>query len=205
LGCVPAVSGYFRAVKAVCDRYGALLILDEVMSGMGRSGTLHAWQGEDVVPDLQTIGKGLGGGFLPIAGLLIGSRVVDTLFSGSGSFMHGHTYQGHPVICAAALEVQRQIRQENLTQNVAKMGKLLETKLKDRLSGHRHVGDIRGKGLFWGVSDKNMDRFNQLLMKHRLNLSRTRQPRNHLIQNLELVSVFTREVRYVIDCRESGI
>jgi adenosylmethionine-8-amino-7-oxononanoate aminotransferase len=140
-------------MKAVCERYGALLILDEVMSGMGRCGTLHAWQGEDVVPDLQTIGKGLGGGFLPIAGLLIGPRVVDTLFAGTGSFMHGHTYQGHPVVCAAALEVQRQIREDNLLQNVINMGLLLERRLKDRISSHRYVGDIRGKGLFWGVSD----------------------------------------------------
>jgi adenosylmethionine-8-amino-7-oxononanoate aminotransferase len=140
-------------MKTVCERYGALLILDEVMSGMGRCGTLHAWQGEDVVPDLQTIGKGLGGGYLPISGLLIGPHVVDTLFAGTGSFMHGHTYQGHPVVCAAALEVQRIIREEKLVSNVAKMGALLEKGLKQRLSGHRHVGDIRGKGLFWGVSN----------------------------------------------------
>jgi adenosylmethionine-8-amino-7-oxononanoate aminotransferase len=152
MGCVPAVPGYFKAMKAVCEKYGALFILDEVMSGMGRCGTLHAWQSEDVVPDLQTIGKGLGGGFLPIAGLLIGPRLVDALFAGTGSFMHGHTYQGHPVICASALEVQRQIREQDLVQNVANMGLLLEKRLNERLGKHIHVGDIRGKGLFWGVS-----------------------------------------------------
>jgi adenosylmethionine-8-amino-7-oxononanoate aminotransferase len=139
-------------MKAVCERYGALLIFDEVMSGMGRCGILHAWQDEGVVPDLQTIGKGLGGGFLPIAGMLIGSRVFETLDAGTGAFSHGHTYQGHPVVCSAALEVQRQIREENLVANVKHMGFLLEKLLKQRLAGHRYVGDIRGKGLFWGVS-----------------------------------------------------
>lgn len=151
LGCVPAVPGYFQAMKAVCDKYGALLIVDEVMSGMGRCGTLHAWQHEGVAPDLQTIGKGLGGGYAPVGGVLIGQRVADVLASGSGCFRHGQTYQGHPVACAAALAVQRVIRQENLLENVKTMGTLLEQELKSRLSSHPHVGDIRGRGLFWGV------------------------------------------------------
>jgi len=151
LGCVPAVPGYFKAMKAVCDKYGALLVFDEVMCGMGRSGTLHAWEQEDVVPDLQTIGKGLGGGYAAIAGVLVGEKVVRALEKGTGAFAHGQTYQGHPVACAAALEVQRIVREERLVENVAKMGALLERLLKHRLGGHPHVGDIRGKGLFWGV------------------------------------------------------
>ncbi|KAK1968952.1 aminotransferase class-III [Colletotrichum sublineola] len=151
LGCVPAVPGYFKAMKSVCDKYGALLILDEVMSGMGRSGTLHAWQQEDVVPDIQTIAKGLGGGYAPMAGMLINHRIVDALKNGSGTFMHGHTYQGHPVGCAAALEVQRIIREENLVSNVRKQGILLEELLRKHLGDHPYVGDIRGKGLFWGI------------------------------------------------------
>jgi adenosylmethionine-8-amino-7-oxononanoate aminotransferase len=152
LGCVPAVEGYFKAMRAICDKYGALLILDEVMSGMGRCGTLHAWQQEGIVPDLQTIGKGLGGGYAPIAGMLINSKVVNVLAKGTGAFSHGQTYQGHPLACAAALEVQRIVREEDLVANIAAMGKLLEKGLKTRLANHPHVGDIRGKGLFWGVS-----------------------------------------------------
>ena len=151
LGCVPAVPGYFKAMKAVCDKYGALLIFDEVMCGMGRSGTLHAWEQEGVVPDLQTIGKGLGGGYAAIAGVLVGQRVVHALEKGTGAFAHGQTYQGHPIACAAALEVQRIITEERLVENVAKLGARLERSLKDRLGGHPNVGDIRGKGLFWGV------------------------------------------------------
>jgi adenosylmethionine-8-amino-7-oxononanoate aminotransferase len=139
-------------MKAVCDKYGALLIFDEVMSGMGRSGTLHAWQQEGVVPDIQAIAKGLGGGYAPVAGILINPRVVDVLDKGTGAFMHGHTYQGHPIACAAALEVQRIVREEKLLDNVRAMGKLLEEGLKKRLGIHPNVGDIRGKGLFWGVS-----------------------------------------------------
>lgn len=151
MGCVPSVPGYFKAMKYVCDKYGALFILDEVMSGMGRCGTLHAWEEEDVVPDMQTIGKGLGGGYAPVAGLLIGERVVDALDKGTGSFRHGHTYQGHPVSSAAALAVQRVIQKYNLLDNVKAMGDLLQTELERRLLNHPHVGNIRGKGLFWGV------------------------------------------------------
>lgn len=83
LGCVPAVPGYFRAMQAVCKKYGALLIMDEVMSGMGRCGTYHTWQAEDVVPDIQTVGKGLGGGYQPVAGVLVQKNVVDTLAKGT--------------------------------------------------------------------------------------------------------------------------
>jgi adenosylmethionine-8-amino-7-oxononanoate aminotransferase len=139
-------------MKAVCDKHGALLIFDEIMSGMGRSGTLHAWEQEDVVPDIQTLGKGLGGGYAAVAGLLIKKRVVDVLEKGSGAFSHGQTYQGHPIACAAALEVQKVIREERLVENVQKMGVLMGQLLKKRLGGHQNVGDIRGKGLFWGVS-----------------------------------------------------
>lgn len=151
LGCVPAVKGYFRAMKEVCDKYGALLILDEVMCGMGRTGTLHAWEQEDVVPDIQTIGKGLAGGYAPVAGLLINKRVVDALDKGTGAFAHGQTYQGHPIACAAALEVLRVIDDENLLENVRRMGSLLESLLMDQVVGHPHVGNVRGRGLFWGI------------------------------------------------------
>jgi adenosylmethionine-8-amino-7-oxononanoate aminotransferase len=152
LGCVPSVAGYSRAIKAVCDKYGALLIFDEVMSGMGRTGTMHAWQQEEVVPDIQTIGKGLGAGYCPVAGLLIKHRIVRVLEKGSGTFSHGQTYQGHPIACAVALETQRVLKEEKLVENAREMGRLLERLLKERLSDHPNVGDIRGRGLFWGVS-----------------------------------------------------
>ncbi|THX65754.1 aminotransferase, class III [Aureobasidium pullulans] len=153
LGCVPAVKGYFKAVRTVCDKYGALLILDEVMCGMGRTGTMHAWQSPliDVTPDIQTIGKGLGGGYAPVAGVLISRKVTDTLFGGTGAFAHGQTYQGHPVSCRAALEVVRTINEEKLVDNVAAMGLKMEELLKQLVLPLPHVGDVRGKGLFWGI------------------------------------------------------
>ena len=151
LGCVPSVPGYLKAMRDVCHKHGALFILDEVMSGMGRCGTLHAWQDEDVVPDLQTIGKGLGGGYQPVAAVLISSRVVSILLNGSGQFIHGQTYQGMPVQAAAALEVQRIVREEGLVDNVKRQGLYLEKCLRSRLADHPNVGDIRGRGLFWGL------------------------------------------------------
>ncbi|KAJ5114299.1 hypothetical protein NUU61_000058 [Penicillium alfredii] len=151
LGCVPAVSGYFPAMKAVCEKYDALFILDEVMSGMGRCGTLHAWEQEGIVPDIQTIGKALGGGYAPVSGVLIGDSIVQTMDKGTGVFRHGQTYQGHPVSCAAALAVQKTIQEESLLANVRAMGAYLEKQLRQRLGAHPYVGDIRGKGLFWGI------------------------------------------------------
>jgi adenosylmethionine-8-amino-7-oxononanoate aminotransferase len=150
-GCVAALSGYFQRVRQICDRYGALLILDEVMCGMGRTGTMHAWEQEGITPDIQVIAKGLGGGYQPIGGILIADRIVQALADGSGGFLHGQTYQAHPVACAAALEVQRIIREDNLVANVQTMGHRLETALQERFGNHRHVGDIRGRGLFWAL------------------------------------------------------
>jgi adenosylmethionine-8-amino-7-oxononanoate aminotransferase len=151
LGCVTALPGYFEAVRKICDRHGALLILDEVMCGMGRTGTMHAWEQEDVAPDIQIVAKGLGGGYQPVGGILISGKVIATIRDGSGAFMHGHTYQAHPVASAAALAVQQVIREEKLLDNVVAMGALLEKRLIERLGNHRHVGDIRGRGLFWAV------------------------------------------------------
>ena len=150
-GCVTAPPGYFRRIREICDRHGALLILDEVMCGMGRTGTMHAWEQEGVVPDVQVIAKGLGGGYQPIGGILIAGGIIDAFRNGSGSFMHGHTYQAHPVACAAALAVQQVIREDNLVDNVRLMGERLMAGLTDRLGNHRHVGDIRGRGLFQAI------------------------------------------------------
>jgi adenosylmethionine-8-amino-7-oxononanoate aminotransferase len=150
-GCVTAPEGYFRAVRDLCDRHGALLILDEVMCGMGRTGTLHAWEQEGIAPDIQAIAKGLGGGYQPIGAALASTRVVDAIRDGSGAFQHGHTYLGHPMACAAALAVQRVIRQDNLLARVREMGDLLEQRLTERFGNHHHVGDIRGRGLFRAI------------------------------------------------------
>ena len=150
-GCVTAPEGYFRAVREICDRHGALLIFDEVMCGMGRTGTLHAWEQEGVAPDVQAIAKGLGGGYQPIGAMLATSRIVDTIRNGSGAFQHGHTYLGHPMACAAALEVQKIIAEENLLDQVKHRGALLEKRLVERFGNHRYVGDIRGRGLFQAV------------------------------------------------------
>jgi adenosylmethionine-8-amino-7-oxononanoate aminotransferase len=151
LGCVPAVTGYFRRIREVCDRHGALLILDEVMCGMGRCGTLHAWEAEGVAPDIHVIAKGLGGGYQPIGGILVAGHVVDSLRHGSGVFRHGHTYQAHPLACAAALAVQETIRDEGLVLRVAALGERLAIELHAALGEHPHVGDIRGRGLFWAA------------------------------------------------------
>jgi adenosylmethionine-8-amino-7-oxononanoate aminotransferase len=151
LGCVTALPGYFPAMRAVCDRHGALLILDEVMSGMGRCGVMHTWEQEGIVPDIQVIAKGLGGGYQPIGGILAQEKVIAALRDGSGGFMHGHTYQAHPMACAAALAVQEVIAKDKLLDNVQAMGVLLEQRLTERLGNHRNIGDIRGRGLFWAI------------------------------------------------------
>lgn len=151
LGCVPAPPGYFKAVRAVSDRHGALLILDEVMCGMGRTGTLHAWEQEGVVPDIQCIGKGLAGGYQPCSAVLAGRRVAEEMARAGAAFTHGHTFQNHAVVSAAALAVQRIIERDGLLANVREQGCRLEALLRKYLGGHPHVGDIRGRGLFWGV------------------------------------------------------
>lgn len=163
LGCVPPVPGYFAAMKKVCEKYGALFIADEVMSGMGRCGYLHAWQSPlvDVKPDLQVIGKGLGGGFQPVAALLTSSRVVEALTKGTGAFAHGHTYQAHPVVCAAAVAVQKAVMQPGMMEQVRSLGDRLEKGLRASLTDKWYVGDIRGMGLFWAiefVADKQTKR-----------------------------------------------
>jgi adenosylmethionine-8-amino-7-oxononanoate aminotransferase len=150
-GVIPPVPGYLRGVREVCDRHGILLILDEVMCGMGRTGTLYACEQEGVVPDLVTIAKGLGGGYQPIGAVLAQQRIVDALRAGSGMFQHGHTYIGHAVACAAALAVQRVIRRDALLDAVRRQGEGLRQRLRQAFGEHAHIGDIRGRGLFWGL------------------------------------------------------
>lgn len=151
LGAVPAAPGYFRRIREICDRHDVLLILDEVMCGMGRTGTLHASEQEGVLPDIEIVAKGLGAGYQPIGAVLVHGRIVEAIRQGSGFFQHGHTYLGHPLACAASLAVQRVIREEGLLENVRSLGRQLDGLLRDRLGEHPHVGDIRGRGLFIGI------------------------------------------------------
>lgn len=150
-GALTAPPGYFAGVRALCDRYGILLIADEVMCGMGRTGTLHAIEQEGVVPDLMTIAKGLGGGYQPIGAVLARDHVIQSMRSGSGLFQHGHTYMGHPMAAAAALAVQKVIQRDALLPRVRDLGNYLHRALHARLGEHPHVGDIRGRGLFMAL------------------------------------------------------
>lgn len=150
-GVLPPVPGYFRAMREVCDRHGVLLILDEVMCGMGRTGDTFACAAEGICPDIVTIAKGLGAGYQPVGAMLCTATIHDAIASGSGFFQHGHTYMGHTAACAGALAVQHVIRDENLLENVRVRGAELDAALHDRLGNHPHVGDIRGRGLFRGV------------------------------------------------------
>ncbi len=151
LGAVPPVSGYFKRIREICDKYGVLLILDEVMSGSGRTGTFHACEQDGIVPDLLCMAKGLGAGYQPIGAVLVHEKVFEPFRAGSGFFEHGHTYMGHPTACAAALAVQRAIRDRDLLADVRRQGTVLEQELGNRFGQHPHVGDIRGRGLFRGL------------------------------------------------------
>ena len=150
-GVIPPVAGYFKRIREICDRYGVLMILDEVMSGMGRTGTLFACEQDDVVPDIVCIAKGLGAGYQPVGATMVTERVYDVFRKGSGSFLHGHTYMGHATACAAALAVQAKVRDQGLLARVREMGGQLTAKLHERFGNHPNIGDIRGRGLFLGV------------------------------------------------------
>jgi adenosylmethionine-8-amino-7-oxononanoate aminotransferase len=151
LGAVPPAPGYLPRIREICDRHGILLILDEVMCGMGRTGTLHACTQEEVAPDLLCIAKGLGGGYAPIGATLVANKIHAAFENGSGLFQHGHTYIGHALACSAALAVQKVIREERLLTNVHERGSQLQRALRARFDDHPFVGNIRGRGLFQGV------------------------------------------------------
>ena len=151
LGAVPAVTGYFQRIREICDNYGVLLILDEVMCGMGRTGTLFASEQDGVRPDIVTIAKGLGAGYQPIGAMLCSGEIYRAIENGSGFFQHGHTYLGHPVACAAAQAVVTKLTDGGLTQRAAVIGGYLEKALNDTFGQHPHIGDIRGRGMFRGL------------------------------------------------------
>ncbi|MEQ9330993.1 aspartate aminotransferase family protein [Thalassobaculum sp.] len=150
-GAVPAVPGYLKRIREICDRHGVLLIFDEVMCGMGRTGHLFACQEDGVAPDLLVIAKGLGAGYQPIGAVLVDARIYAAIRDGSGFFQHGHTYMGHPAACAAGLAVQHVIRDDNLLDNVRERGAELRRALESRFGNNPYVGDIRGRGLFLGI------------------------------------------------------
>ncbi|WP_029057878.1 aspartate aminotransferase family protein [Stappia stellulata] len=150
-GAVTAEAGYFRRIREICDRYGILLILDEVMCGAGRTGSFLACEQEGVAPDILTLAKGLGGGYQPIAAVMCTDNVYRTIVEGSGSFVHGHTYSAHPLACAAALAVQQVIRDDDLLANVVARGAQLRDRLEARFGNHPHVGDVRGRGLLQAI------------------------------------------------------
>jgi adenosylmethionine-8-amino-7-oxononanoate aminotransferase len=151
LGCVPPVPGYFKEIRRICDAHGALMILDEVMCGMGRCGTLFACEAEGVVPDIITIAKGIAGGYQPLAAMLVREELVEELERGSGAFMHGHTYVGHATACAAGLAVQEVFEDQQLVPQVARLGAKFRARLEACFGDHPNVGDIRGRGLFQGL------------------------------------------------------
>lgn len=151
LGAVPAVPGYFKRVREICDKYGVLLILDEVMCGMGRIGHLFACDADGIAPDILCIAKGLGAGYQPIGAMLCTNRIYDAISGGSGFFQHGHTYIGHPVAAAAGRAVLSELLEQDLISRVKVQGAKVEAALRARFGQHAHVGDIRGRGLFWGL------------------------------------------------------
>ena len=150
-GAVAAPEGYFKRIREICDQHGILLILDEVMCGMGRTGTLFACEQDGIVPDIIATAKGLGAGYQPIGAMLCSTDIYNTIRDGSGFFQHGHTYIGHPTACAAAMAVQEVIEEEHLLENVRDKGAKLRERLEARFGNDPHVGDIRGRGLFIGI------------------------------------------------------
>ena len=151
LGAAAPVAGYFKRIREVCDKYGVLLILDEVMCGMGRCGSLFTFEQDGVVPDLVCVAKGLGAGYQPIGAVIATRDIYSTIVSGTGYFQHGHTYLGHAAACAGALAVQKRLHQDGLLARVSVMGEKLHDRLHEAFGSHANVGDIRGRGLFRAI------------------------------------------------------
>jgi adenosylmethionine-8-amino-7-oxononanoate aminotransferase len=150
-GVITPVPGYFKRIRELCDKYGILLILDEVMCGMGRTGAHFTYTQEGILPDMVTNAKGLGAGYQPIGSVTVSAAIHDAFVAGSGAFSHGHTYVGHPTACAAALAVQTEVDRRGLIEAVGRLGHELETLLQDRFADRPWCGDLRGRGLFRGI------------------------------------------------------
>ena len=169
-GALTPVPGYFKRIREICDQYNILLILDEVMCGMGRTGSLFACEEENIIPDIVTIAKGLGAGYQPIGAMLCQDFIYDTIANGSGFFQHGHTYLGHPIACAASLAVVTKLINENMCKKVKDKGEMLQKILERDLGQNQFVGDIRGRGLFRGVEIVK-DRFTKEPFSRKLNIA----------------------------------
>ena len=150
-GALTAVEGYFQRIREICTKYNVLLILDEVMCGMGRTGSLFACDDEKIIPDIITIAKGLGAGYQPIGAMICQNFIYEAIAKGSGFFQHGHTYLGHPVACAASLAVLKKLINNNFPDQVKEKGKYLQKNLEITLGQNQYIGDIRGRGLFRGI------------------------------------------------------
>jgi hypothetical protein len=150
-GVVPAPPGYANAVRAVCDRHDVLVIADEVMCGAGRCGTWRALEHDGMVPDIMAVGKGLAGGYIPLAATILAKKLGDTILSEQGSFLTGHTYSGHTTACVAGLAVQRIIERESLLSRVRTRGERLRQELRTALDRFQEVGDVRGRGYLIGI------------------------------------------------------
>jgi hypothetical protein len=151
LGAEPAVPGYFKRIREICDQYGILFIADEVMCGIGRTGYLFAMEAEEVCPDIITIAKGLGAGYQPIASLMANEKVITAIKNGTGNLWNGHTYMSHAIACAGALAVLKVIEEDQLLNRVRVQGAKFKKMLDNRFADHPNIGDIRGRGLFWGL------------------------------------------------------
>ena len=176
MGAVPAVKGYFKRIEEICQKYGVLLILDEVMCGMGRTGYLYAAEADNISPDILCIAKGLGAGYQPIGAMLCTKKIYDVIGGGTGFFQHGHTYMGHPVACAAGLAVVQAIIDRDLLKSVKQRSAQLLNELKIMFKTHSNVGDIRGRGLFIGlelVEDRDTKKPFDPSLKIAANIKRT--------------------------------
>ena len=176
MGAVPAVQGYFKRIEEICQKYGVLLILDEVMCGMGRTGYLYAAEADNISPDILCIAKGLGAGYQPIGAMLCTKKIYDVIGGGTGFFQHGHTYMGHPVACAAGLAVVQAIIDRDLLKSVKQRSAQLLNELKIMFKTHSNVGDIRGRGLFIGlelVEDRDTKKPFDPSLKIAANIKRT--------------------------------
>ncbi len=150
-GAVPAPEGYAQAIRAVCDRHDVLVIADEVMCGAGRCGTWRALEHDGVVPDIMAVGKGLAGGYIPLAATIFRKEIGDAILAGQGAILTGHTYSGHTAACAAGLAVQRLIERESLVSRVRTRGEALRRELREALEQFEEVGDVRGRGYLIGI------------------------------------------------------
>lgn len=150
-GVIPAPVGYAEKIRAVCDRHGVLLIADEVMCGAGRCGTWRALEHDRIKPDIMTMAKGLGGGYVPLGATIFSARIGEPIFASYGGPNTGHTFTGHTLACAAASAVQEIVIRDNLVEHVRTSGQQFQRNLRDRIGDLEAVGDIRGRGYFVGI------------------------------------------------------